>query len=99
MFPYTKKQRTAFLKRFGVPVLINDKEQLVIIEKEIVQENDAVSETLFVTTDSDFVNQEDTIKLQNKIYRIAYIKDDTSGLVDCYLSLKGGENGRETKYY
>ena len=96
LFPYTNKQKKEFLKRFGHPVKINDEPELARVEREITNSDGEVSETLYVTIDQKY-KQDDIVELDNTIYRIAYIVNDGSGLVDAYLSFQS-EEGRISKY-
>ncbi|WP_205955072.1 hypothetical protein [Pantoea stewartii] len=98
MFEFSKKQRLNFLKRFGVEVLINNKKALAIPERTTTDENGQVSETLYVTADIDDVKQDFVVVIDGENYRIAYINNDNSGLVNCYLSAQGEQNGRKSKY-
>ncbi|EMM6967534.1 hypothetical protein QM190_06825 [Enterobacter hormaechei] len=97
-FPYSEKQKQAFLTRFGQKVKINQTERLAIVETKIINENSQVSETIYITTDALWINQDDTVELFDNFYRVAYIVRDGSGLVDGYLSLTSDNEGREGKY-
>lgn len=98
LFPYTEKQKQEFVKRFGREILINGEKSLGILEINISNDNGQISETIYITDDKNKVKQQDEIQFNDNIYEIAYIVDDTSGLVDCYLSLIGDDNGRDGKY-
>ncbi|MEZ7211443.1 hypothetical protein HN028_14275 [Pantoea ananatis] len=98
MFEFSKKQRLNFLKRFGIEVRINSKNTLAIPERTTTDENGQVSETLYVTADIDDVKQDFVVVIDGENYRIAYINNDNSGLVNCYLSTQGEQNGRKSKY-
>lgn len=98
MFPYSAKQKQEFLNRFGQKVLIQDQEQLGIIEKEITNQDGIISETIYITADELVVSQDYKVQIKDNIYRIAYIVDDGSGLVNCYLSIKSDTKGRVSKY-
>ncbi|MGS7257711.1 hypothetical protein [Enterobacter hormaechei] len=98
IFPFTEKQKKSFLTRFGQKVKINQTERLAIVETQILNENGQVSETLYITTDALWINQDDTVELFDNLYRVAYIVRDGSGLVDGYLSITGDNEGREGKY-
>lgn len=97
-FPYSKKQKQSFLNRFGQKIKINDEEQLGIVESKIIEEERAVTESIFVTVDELVVKQQDIVQIKNNIYEVSYIVDDGSGLVDAYLSLTGSTEGRGSKY-
>ncbi|MCK6891124.1 hypothetical protein ABKV35_13985 [Enterobacter kobei] len=94
IFPYTEKQKQAFLKRFGSKVKINQTERLAIVETQILNENGQVSETLYITTDALWITQDDIVELFDNTYRVAYIVRDGSGLVDGYLSLTNDEGSK-----
>ncbi|EMM2093302.1 hypothetical protein CSB66_2454 [Enterobacter hormaechei] len=96
-FPYSEKQKQSFLNRFGQKVLINDKENLAIIEKKIVEDERAVTESMYITADENNIKEDDTVKIKSKVYTVSYIVDDGSGLVDAYLSLISDTN-RGSKY-
>ncbi|MDQ6443023.1 hypothetical protein ACLH2J_01875 [Klebsiella michiganensis] len=96
LFPYTKKQKQEFLKRFGYPIKINGEDELGIVERDITNTDGEVSETLYVTIDAQY-KQDDKVTIDDIQYRIAYIVNDGSGLVDAYLSFIS-EAGRISKY-
>lgn len=104
MFKFSQKNRDAFLKRFGADMHIQkhgSTEWLPIrgiLERKLVEESSTVTFTLYVTLNSDLAVQEDLIKFEDKVYEISYLNNDLSGLVDCYLTLKGDTNGRTSKY-
>ena len=98
IFPYTEKQKQAFLIRFGRPVKINDDTELGIIETEITTSDGQVSETKYITADANKISQGSTVKIDSNIYEVAYIVNDGSGLVNAYLSITGDDNGRTSKY-
>lgn len=104
MFTFSQKNRNAFLKRFGADMHIQKhgtEEWLPIrgiLERKLVEESSTVSFTLYVTVNSDLAEQEDLIRFEDKVYEISYLNNDLSGLVDCYLTLKGDRNGRTNKY-
>ncbi|HDS8059079.1 Uncharacterised protein [Enterobacter cloacae] len=94
IFPYTEKQKQAFLTRFGQKVKINQTERLAIVETQILNENGQVSETLYITTDALWITQDDIVELFDNTYRVAYVVRDGSGLVDGYLSLTNDEGSK-----
>ncbi|ELX8362376.1 hypothetical protein LRM31_07315 [Enterobacter kobei] len=94
IFPYTEKQKKAFLTRFGQKVTINQTERLAIVETQILNENGQVSETLYITTDALWITQDDIVELFDNTYRVAYVVRDGSGLVDGYLSLTNDEGSK-----
>ncbi|KLP78427.1 hypothetical protein ABF80_07915 [Enterobacter hormaechei subsp. steigerwaltii] len=96
-FPYSEKQKMSFLNRFGQKILINDKEHLAIIEKKIVEEVQAITESMYITVDENVIKEDDAVKIKTKVYNVSYIVDDGSGLVDAYLSLISDTN-RGSKY-
>ncbi|SAI06264.1 Uncharacterised protein [Enterobacter hormaechei] len=96
-FPYSEKQKMSFLNRFGQKILINDKEHLAIIEKKIVEEVQAITESMYITVDENVIKEDDAVKIKTKVYNVSYIVEDGSGLVDAYLSLISDTN-RGSKY-
>lgn len=98
IFPFTDKQKQAFLNRFGRPVKIDNNNELAIIEHEITNTDGQVSETIYVTADFNKVKQGSTVSFDGFNYEIAYIVNDGTGLVNCYLSLTSDDNGRKSKY-
>ncbi|HAW2200208.1 TPA: hypothetical protein JLO99_002733 [Escherichia coli] len=97
IFPYSEKQKQAFLSRFGQKIKINDKDSLGIVEIEITNDNGQVSETIYITADIKKIKQEDSVLLNDILYNVAYVVNDGSGLVNCYLAFKGAE--QETSFY
>ncbi|HGV5838916.1 hypothetical protein JNN41_07375 [Escherichia coli] len=98
LFTYTQKQKQEFLKRFGQTLLIDNKETLAIVEIEITNVDGQVSETFYITIDEVIARQDLEVHYKENIYRIAYIVNDGSGLVNAYLSLIGDNSGRTSKY-
>lgn len=96
IFPFTDKQKQAFLIRFGQKIKINDSDELGIVEIEINNDNGQVSETIYITADINKVKQEDEVLLNEILYTIAYLVNDGSGLANCYLAFKGEQ---ETSFY
>ncbi|QEH56854.1 hypothetical protein [Citrobacter portucalensis] len=94
--PYTEKQKQSFLTRFGQKIKINDKDALGIVEIEINNDNGQVSETLYITADINSIKQDDSVLLNEILYNVAYLTNDGSGLVNCYLTYK---TEQETSFY
>ncbi|WP_039660899.1 hypothetical protein [Pantoea sp. MBLJ3] len=91
MFEFSQKQRLNFLMRFGLKTKVNAKEVFVIPERTTNSDNGQVTEELYVTANSDDVKQGYIIELDGETYKIAYINNDNSGLVNCYLSITSKE--------
>lgn len=91
MFEFSQKQRLNFLTRFGFKTKVNSKDVFVIPERTTNTENGQVTEELYVTANSDDVKQGYIVELDGETYKIAYINNDNSGLVNCYLSITSKE--------
>ena len=102
MFDFSKKSRESFLKRMGHDLKIKKESGWVNIraipERKLIDTENEVSAMIYITADADEVLQGDHILLNGEVFEISYIDNDLSGLVDCYLSLIGDENGRTSKY-
>ncbi|HBZ8158468.1 TPA: hypothetical protein MM329_000681 [Escherichia coli] len=98
IFPFTEKQKQAFLIRFGCPVTIDDKTELGIVEREITNVDGQISETIYITADINKVKQGSKVSFDENNYKIAYIVNDGTGLVNCYLSITSNDKGRISKY-
>ncbi|CAH0132868.1 hypothetical protein SRABI106_00032 [Rahnella aquatilis] len=103
MFDFSKKGRESFLKRMGHDLKIKKESEgwvniRAIPERKLIDTENEVSATIYITADADEVLQGNHILLNGEVFEISYIDNDLSGLVDCYLSLIGDENGRTSKY-
>lgn len=63
-------------------------------EIKVVDTQGAISETEFLTTAKGVLKQGDIVLINEQRYRVQYIADDNSGLIDAYIALSGGQHAK-----
>ncbi|WP_311750747.1 hypothetical protein [Proteus columbae] len=65
-----------------------------LLEIKVVDTQGAISETEFLTTAKGVLKQGDIVLINEQRYRVQYIADDNSGLIDAYIALSGGQHAK-----
>lgn len=99
MFQFSTKQRKRMLMIMGEEMIVStnniEKTIKAIPEINISDNNGVISETFYITADSDDVTEDSAITYKNKKYEVGYVVNDNSGLSDFYLNATGeGANGK-----
>lgn len=95
MLKFNTKQRKQllslgdlYIRGDGVPVQ-------GIYDQRIIENNGQISQTMMLTCNQGELKQDDKININGSDYIVAYINDDNSGIIDCYLNIKGvGAHGK-----
>jgi len=91
---FSKSQIASFLK-LGDEYKRSDGTPFAgILEKTLTDQDGRISETLTLTVEFGELVKGDRVGVNGEEYKIAYINDDLSGLVTCYLEVAGGCRGK-----
>ena len=96
MLKFSRSQRERFLK-LGEQYYRSDGSPFTAIYDQTVNEvQGQITMMMKLTCAQGDLNQDDQVIVNGTNYKIAYISDDNSGMVDCYLSAtgKGARNGK-----
>lgn len=90
-------QQKTFLQRFGIDVYKNGEPVRVIFESSTTEDDNFVSQTLYVTAQTTSFQTGDVFYHDGVNYKVMYSNNDFSGLSDFYISLES-TNDRPSKY-
>ncbi len=91
---FSKSQIASFLK-LGDEYKRSDGTPFTgILEKTLTEQDGRISETLTLTVEFGELVKGDRVGVNGEEYKIAYINDDLSGLITCYLEVAGGGRGK-----
>lgn len=65
-----------------------------LFEKTLTDTDGRIAETLTLTVEYGELVKNDHVGVYGDTYKVAYIDDDLSGLVTCYLEIVGGGRGK-----
>ncbi|MNB71960.1 hypothetical protein D3C75_185380 [compost metagenome] len=65
-----------------------------LLEQTLTDTDGRISETITLTVEYGELVKGDRVGVNGEEYKIAYIQDDLSGLVTCYLEIAGGARGK-----
>ncbi|WP_034455782.1 hypothetical protein [Buttiauxella noackiae] len=97
MLKFSRSQREKFLKLGEKYQRVDGSTFTAIYDQSVTEVQGQISLMMKLTCSQGDLNQDDEVIVNGSNYKIAYIADDNSGMVDCYLSASG-KGDRRGKY-
>lgn len=94
MIKFSKSQIASFL-RLGDEYQKTDGSIVNgLLEKTLSEYDGKVSEVLTLSVEYGELVKDDRVSVNGEVYKVAYINDDLSGIITCYLEVIGGGRGK-----
>jgi len=91
---FSKSQIASFLKLGDEYKKTDGTPFTGLFEKTLTDSEGRIAETLALTVEYGELIKGDRVGINGEEHKVAYIDDDLSGLVTCYLEVTGGGRGK-----